>query len=330
MRACALLLAGTLAVAAFSCAGPESGGGRLSGSIVIDGSGTVFPLSEAVAEGFRGREPKVDVVVGSSGTGAGFQKFCNGETAIQDASRPITASEMETCRSRGIDFVELPVALDALTVVVHPSNRWLECITVAQLKKMWEPAAEGVVTRWNQVDPSWPERPLHLYGPTTAHGSFDYFTEAVVGRARASRGDYSASADYNVIVASVSADGDGLGYMGLAYYQQNASRLKALAVDGGQGCVQPAPEKVIDGSYPLSRPLFIYVSSRAMGRPDLRAFVDYYLETAKGLAAEVGYIPLSDEAYELVRGRWQEGRTGSAFAGSRPGTSVVDVLRGAS
>ncbi len=320
-------LALLVVLAAVGCGGTGGGAGDLSGRVVIDGSSTVFPISEAVAEEFRIEQPGVEVVVGISGTGGGFQKFCNGETDISNASRPIRQQEIDACRNNGIDFIELPVAFDALTVVVHPSNDWVDCITVAELKKMWEPAAQGTITRWNQVNPGWPDRPLRLYGAGTDSGTFDYFTEAIVGREDASRGDYTASEDDNVLVQGVAGDPNALGYFGLAYYLENRSRLKALKVDGGQGCVEPSVDNVINGTYrPLSRPLFIYVSTRAMERPEVQAFVDFYLDVAGDLANEVGYVRLPDAAYDLVRQRWQTRRTGTVFQGVTPGLRIEDIL----
>ncbi len=320
-------LALVVVLAAVGCGGTRDGVGELSGRIVIDGSSTVFPISEAVAEEFRLQQPGVEVVVGISGTGGGFQKFCNGETDISDASRPIRQQEVERCRANGIDFIELPVAFDALTVVVNRSNDWVDCMKVDELKKMWEPAAQGVVTRWNQVNPAWPDRPLRLYGPGTDSGTFDYFTEAVVGKEDASRGDYTASEDDNVLVQGVAGDPNALGYFGLAYYLENRSRLKALKVDGGQGCVEPAVENVINGTYrPLSRPLFIYVSTQAAQRPEVQAFVDFYLDAASDLVREVGYVPLPRTAYDLARERWENRRTGTVFQGVEPGLRIEDVL----
>ncbi|HXG42404.1 MAG TPA: PstS family phosphate ABC transporter substrate-binding protein [Dehalococcoidia bacterium] len=314
-------------VALVAACGSQGDSSRLSGRIIVDGSSTVFPISEAVAEEFRREEPGVEVVVGISGTGGGFQKFCNGETDISDASRPIRQQEIDACRNNGIDFIELPVAFDALSVVVNPANDWVDCITVAELKKMWEPAAQGTITRWSQVNPAWPDRPLRLYGAGTDSGTFDYFTEAIVGKEDASRGDYTASEDDNVLVQGVAGDPNALGYFGLAYYLENRSRLKALKVDGGQGCVEPSVENVINGTYrPLSRPLFIYVSARSAERPEVQAFVDFYLETAADLAREVGYVPLPSTAYDLVRERWQARRTGTVFQGVTPGLRIEDVL----
>ncbi len=300
---------------------------KLGGNVVIDGSSTVFPISEGVGEEFSKVQPGVKVVVGISGTGGGFKKFCNGETDISDASRPIKPSEVEACAKNGIEFIELPVAFDALSVVVHPSNNWVSCIKVEELKKMWEPAAQGVITRWNQVNPSWPDRPLRLYGAGTDSGTFDYFTEAIVGKEDASRGDYTASEDDNVLVQGVAGDPNALGYFGLAYYLENKNRLKALAIDGGKGCVEPTVENVNNGKYqPLSRPLFIYVNAKSAARPEVQAFVDFYLQNAKKIVPQVGYVPLPDEAYRLATQRWQARKTGTLFQGVEPGLRIEDVL----
>jgi len=318
-------LVALLLLAACARGGQEGG---LSGRVVADGSSTVFPITEAVAEEFGKAQRGVEVVVGISGTGGGFKKFCRGETDISNASRPIDPPEQEECAKNGIQFIELPVAFDALSVVVHPENDWVECMTVEELKKIWEPAAQGVITRWNQVRPDWPDRPLHLYGAGTDSGTFDYFTAAIVGKEKASRGDYTASEDDNVLVQGVAGDPNALGYFGLAYYLQNRDRLKAVAIDGGQGCVEPSPENVNNGTYrPLSRPLFIYVNAEAAQRPEVRAFVDFYLEHVDELAPDVGYVPLPEEAYRLAQKRWQEGRTGTLFQGVEPGLRIEDVLR---
>jgi len=300
----------------------------LEGRVEIDGSSTVFPITEAVAEEFVKRHPRVKVTVAISGTGGGFKRFTVGETDINNASRPITLREMEAARQNKIDWIELPVAFDGLAIVVHPQNTWLSCITVAELKKMWEPAATGVVTRWNQVNPAWPDMPLRLYGAGTDSGTFDYFTEAIMGKSRSSRGDYTASEDDNVLVQGVAGDGFSLGYMGLAYYEENKDKLKLVAVDGGQGCVYPTMETVSTGQYqPLSRPLFIYVSARAAERPEVDAFVRFYLENAARLAKEVGYIPLPKQAYELALQRFAQRKTGSIFAGGpQVGVRIEDLL----
>ncbi len=304
---------------------------KLSGTILVDGSSTVFPITEAMAEEFQKRHPGVKVTVGISGTGGGFKKFCRGETDISDASRPIKPSEVELCRQNGIDYIELPVAFDGLAVVVNPRNTWATCMTVQELKKVWEPEAQGRITRWNQVRPDWPNEEIHLYGPGTDSGTYDYFTEAIVGKEHSSRGDYMASEDDNVLVQGVASDRLALGFFGVAYYEQNKDKLKLVAVDNGKGCVQPTFETVMNGTYqPLSRPIFIYVSKKAVERPEVRAFVEFYLtpSNARSLVREVGYIPLTDEVYRLALRRFQRRVYGSVFGGhgSQVGVSLKDLL----
>jgi phosphate transport system substrate-binding protein len=310
-------------------------GAQLGGTIKIDGSSTVYPITEAVAEEFQKQHPGVRVTVGISGTGGGFKKFGPGETDISDASRPIRANEAELCASNGIEFVELPVAYDALTVVVNPQNDWAQSITTAELKKMWEPAAQGTVTKWSQVRPGWPDRPLKLYGAGSDSGTFDYFTDAINGKEKACRGDYTASEDDNVLVQGVSRDPNALGFFGLAYFQENAAKLKALPVDdekadNGAGPQDPNVDNVVKGTYqPLSRPLFIYVSKKAGERPEVKAFVDFYLKGAADFVKEVGYIALQPEVYQLAQDRYSQGTTGSIFAGggSQVGVKLDDLLK---
>ena len=302
----------------------------LSGLITIDGSSTVFPISEAVAEEFQKQYPDVQVTVGISGTGGGFKKFCAKETDISDASRPIKDSELQTCQQNGVEFIELPVAFDGLSVVVNPQNDWVDHLTVDELKKMWEPAAQGTVTRWNQIRPEWPDEPLNLYGAGTDSGTFDYFTEAIVGESGASRGDYTASEDDNVLVQGVAGDVNALGYFGLAYAIENEGRVKIVPIVNPKTGepVEPSLDTVKSGAYqPLSRPLFIYVSTSAVERPEVDAFVRFYLENAAALSEEVGYIPLPDEAYQLVMERFEQRKTGSAFHGVEVGVSIEEVLR---
>jgi phosphate transport system substrate-binding protein len=271
---------------------------ELSGSISIDGSSTVYPITEAVAEEFRAISPRVRVTIGVSGTGGGFQKFARGETDISDASRPIKEKEIAACEKNGISYVELSVAYDGLTVVVNPENNWVDNFTVEELKKIWEPAAQGTIMKWNQIRPDWPDEEVHLFGPGVASGTYDYFTEAVVGLTGSSRGDFTASEDDNVLVQGIAGDKFGLGFFGLAYYEENKDKLKVVAVDGGHGPILPSLETVRSGSYsPLSRPLFIYVNSTAIERMEVISFVDFYLENASLLAAEVGYIPMPDDLY---------------------------------
>ncbi|MBX9961883.1 MAG: PstS family phosphate ABC transporter substrate-binding protein [Burkholderiales bacterium] len=270
-------------------------------TIKIDGSSTVFPITEAVAEDFQAsKKNKVRVTVGISGTGGGFKKFCRGETDISDASRPILAREMEECRKQGVQYIELPVAYDALTVVMNPKNNWIKGLTVAELKKMWEPAAQGKVLKWNQVNGQWPDQPLKLFGPGADSGTFDYFTEAVNGRAKASRGDFTASEDDNILVQGIARDINGLGYFGYAYYFENKDKLKAVPIINPRTNqpVEPSAEAVMNGTYqPLARPIFIYVNAKALERPEIREFVEYYMKNAENLVKEVKYVPLPAKAY---------------------------------
>ncbi|ASC74004.1 Putative substrate binding domain of ABC phosphate transporter [Halomicronema hongdechloris C2206] len=267
--------------------------------IQIDGSSTVFPITEAMAEEFMAENSDVRITVGVSGTGGGFSKFCNGETDISNASRPIKESEAATCAENGVEYIQLPVASDALTVVVHPNNTWAEEMTVEQLEMLWAPEAEGTITRWNQIDPSWPNRPINLFGPGTDSGTFDYFTEEIVGESGASRADYTASEDDNVLVLGVARDPNALGYFGMAYYLENQDSLKAVAVDG----VLPTPENVENNAYtPLSRPIFIYVSKDALERPEVSSFVEYYLSNARDIVPEIGYVPFQASRYENLLG----------------------------
>ncbi|MCB1957624.1 MAG: PstS family phosphate ABC transporter substrate-binding protein [Rhodocyclaceae bacterium] len=286
----------------------------------IDGSSTVYPITEAVAEEFqKARERRTWVTVGVSGTGGGFRKFCRGELDIVDASRPITATETAACRASGIDYLALPVALDALTVVVGPRNP-VSSITIAELRRIWAPEAHAQVLRWPQVNPHFPDLPLKLYGPGTDSGSFEYFTEAIVGRARASRSDYTASEDDNLLVTGVASDPGALAYFGLAYYRENAHRLKVLGIvppEGGEP-VLPSVDNVRAGRYrPLARSLYIYVNGRASTRPEVRDFVRYYLARAPELVDEVRYVPLAEARYAEVREAFEHW-----LAGGRPAAAV--------
>ncbi len=277
---------------------------QLSGTIEIDGSSTVFPISEAVAEEFGKVHPRVRVNVGVSGTGGGFKRFAVGETDISDASRPIGESEARLAADNGVEYIEIRVGTDGLSVIVHPDNDFVECLTVGELKKIWEPGSE--VRTWDQVRTTFPDRPLRLYGPDTDSGTFDYFTEEIVGEAQASRSDYTASADDNVLVRGVSGDRNSMGYFGYAYYSENADKLKLVAIDDGEGCVTPTAETIESGDYtPLARPLFIYVSKKSLERPEAAAFVQFYMEHGRELTREVGYIPLEADAYmrtiEMIR-----------------------------
>ncbi|MFQ5446258.1 MAG: PstS family phosphate ABC transporter substrate-binding protein [Saprospiraceae bacterium] len=288
----------------YACGGDTTSAGdnestALSGNIKIDGSSTVYPITEAVAEEFRAEAPDVRLTIGVSGTGGGFKKFVRGETVISDASRPIKDKEAKACEENGIKYLELTVAYDGLAVVANPENDWAESLTTAELKKIWEPAAQETITNWNQVRDGFPDAPLTLLGPGTASGTFDYFTEAIVGESGASRGDYMPSEDDNVLVQGVAGDKNALGFFGLAYYHENQDKLKLVAVDNGNGPVVPSMETVKNGTYaPLSRPIFIYVNSDGAARPEVVRFVEFYLENAADLVPDVGYIPLPAEEYK--------------------------------
>jgi len=299
-------------------------------TIKIDGSSTVFPVTEAVAEEFQiSKRGKVRVTVGISGTGGGFKKFCRGETDVQDASRPILTVEMEACRAAGIKYYELPIAYDALTVAVSPQNTWLTQLTVDDLKKIWEPGAQGKIMRWNQVNPKWPNEPMVLFGAGSDSGTFDYFTEAVVGKAKSSRGDFTGSEDDNVLVQGIANNKNALGYLPFAYYSPNASRLKAVPIVGKAGkAVAPALENVTNGSYePLSRPLFIYVSEKSAQRPEVREFIEFYLTKSEPLIEEVKYLPLPKQAYVIASKHFREGKLGTGFGGvPEVGLKVEELL----
>ena len=299
--------------------------------VTVDGSSTVYPITEAVAEDFqKEKKNKVQVTVGISGTGGGFKKFCRGEIDISDASRPILKKEMELCAQNGIKYIELPVAFDALTVVIHPKNTWAEKMTVAELKKIWEPAAQGTITKWNQVNPAWPDAPLKLFGAGADSGTFDYFTEAIVGKAKSSRGDFTASEDDNVLVQGVSRDVNALGFFGFAYYVANTKKLKAVAIieKDGKPAVLPSLETVMKGSYqPLARPIFIYVNNKSLDKPEVREFVEFYLNNAPELVKEVKYIPLGAEDYKLALKNVTNRKLGTGFGGiAEVGVLVSDLL----
>ena len=310
--------AGLLAVTVgFGCGGnPES---YKTGVIAIDGSSTVFPITEAVAEEFQQTSPNARVTVGISGTGGGFSKFCAGETHITNASRTISSVEIESCAANGIEFIELPVAFDGISIVVNPANDWVDTLTVNDLRRIWEPSAQGTVMRWNQINADWSDEEIHLFGPGVDSGTFDYFTAVIVGEEAASRGDFTSSEDDNVLVQGISTDRLALGFFGYAYYEENRDRLKLIPVDdeddtNSSGPVAPSPDTVRDGTYqPLSRQIFVYVSTEALDRSDVEAFIDFYLTEGASLVREVGYVPLSDDEYALVRQRVQDRVTGSFF-----------------
>ena len=329
-------------IVALTLLGTACGGGQqtaqsgeaASSIIRIDGSSTVFPISEAVAEEFQKSNPAMRVTVGTSGTGGGFQKFCRGETDISDASRPIKPTEIEACAKAGIEFIELPVAYDGLAVVVNPKNTWATTMMVAELKTLWAPEAQGKITRWNQVRASWPNREIHLFGAGVDSGTYDYFTEAVVGKEGASRGDFTSSEDDNVLVQGIANDELGLGFMGLAYVEQNKATLQLVPVDdgkkeNGEGPITPSEQTVRDGTYqPLSRPLFIYVSKKAAERPEVQKLVDAYFTMGPELVKEVGYVALTPAIYDLAKKHFAERRVGTAFGegGSQVGMTLEALL----
>jgi phosphate transport system substrate-binding protein len=300
----------------------------------IDGSSTVAPLSEAVAEEFKkAKKGAIKVTVAISGTGGGFKKFGRGETDISGASRPILKEEMKVCKDNGIAFIELPVCFDALTVVINKKNDWAKTMNVSDLKKIWEPGAAGKVTHWNHVRPEWPNEKLVLFGAGTDSGTFDYFTEAIVGKAKSSRADYTASEDDNVLVQGVQGNKYALGYFGFAYYAANMDRLEAVGIEWdkntAKGPVAPSSETVLKGTYnPLSRPLFIYVSKKSAEKPEVREFVEFYLNEVAKLASEVKYVPLPAKAYEMGRERFKTGAVGTAFGGvPEVGVPIEELLR---
>jgi phosphate transport system substrate-binding protein len=298
--------------------------------VQVDGSSTVFPITEAVAEEFqKAKKGKVKVTVGIAGTGGGFKKFCRGETDISDASRPILKQEMEACKGAGIEYFELPIAYDALTVIVNPKNDWVKALTVPDLKKMWEPSAQGKVTNWNQVRSEWPNAPLKLFGPGADSGTFDYFTEAIVGKAKSSRGDFTASEDDNVLVQGIINDRNALGYFGFSYYVENQNKLKAVPIDVGKGPVAPSPKTVEDGTYqPLSRPIFIYVSKKSMDKPEVREFVEFYLKNAPNLVRQVKYVPLPQSVYTTGAEHLKKGKVGTMFGGeAEVGVKIEDLMK---
>lgn len=319
--------AGLLAAMTFSF---QSLGVMAAEVITIDGSSTVYPVTEAVAEEFQA-EFGTRVTVGISGTGGGFKRFCRGETDIAGASRPILKEEMVLCAQAGIKYYELPVAYDALTVVANPESTFIDQLTIAELKKIWEPAAQGKINNWNQVRASFPDLPLKLAGPGADSGTFDYFTEAAVGKAKSSRGDYQASEDDNVIVQFTARDKGAMGYFGLAYYEENKDKLRAIPIvpPGGTKGVMPSVATVLDGSYmPLARPMFIYVKQKSVSRPEVRQFVEFYLENAGVLATEVGFVNLPDADYATTLKRFRDGVLGTGFGGTpEVGIRVEDLLK---
>ncbi len=294
---------------AFSSCGQNNSPGvdsdLFEGNILIDGSSTVYPITEAVAEEYRISQPNVQVTVGISGTGGGFKKFGRGEIDINDASRLIKEDEKAICAENNINFIELAIAYDGLAVIVNKENTWVDHFTIEELKKIWEPEAQGKITRWNQIRPEWPDKEMHLYGPGIASGTYDYFTEAIVGKSGASRGDYTASEDDNVLVQGINNDPNALGFFGLAYFEENQQKLKLVGVHNGQKVVLPNVETLKRGTYaPLSRPVYIYISDAAVKKPQVVDFVNFYLDNAPELVQDVGYILLPEEEYEKQKAKF--------------------------
>jgi phosphate transport system substrate-binding protein len=334
-----ICLVGVVVALSIGCGRRESAatageeGGELSGTIQVDGSSTVFPISEAVAEEFQKSHPSVRVPVGISGTGGGFQKFCRGETDISDASRPIRPAEIEACSKAGVEYIELPIAYDGLAIVVNPKNSWATSITVEELKKLWAPDAQGKVMRWNQVRASWPDREIRLFGAGVDSGTYDYFTEAIVGKEGASRGDFTSSEDDNVIVQGIRGDELALGFLPLAYVEENKEILKISPVEDGKkengdGPITPSAETVRNGTYqPLSRPLFIYVARKSADRPEVQRFVESYF-TSPELMREVGYVELTPQIYDLAKKHFADRKVGTAFGegGSQVGLTLEALL----
>ena len=319
-------LAAATLVGAASAFAPQA---AVAQQIKIDGSSTVFPIMEAVAEEFQSsKRGKVRVTVGIAGTGGGFKKFCRGETDISNASRPILAEEIAACKAAGVSYIELPVAFDALTVVINPRNTWAKTLTVAELKKVWEPAAQGRITRWNQVRAGFPNQPIQLFGPGADSGTFDYFTEAINGKSKATRGDYTASEDDNTLVQGVENNVNALGYFGYAYYVNHKDKMTAVAVNNGKASVLPSTENVINGTYnPLSRPLFIYVRVSSAARPEVAELIKFILTKGAPLVNEVGYVALPPSAYAMAQKHFDARRTGSVFGGKpEVGITIEQLL----
>jgi phosphate transport system substrate-binding protein len=318
-----------LAVAGIALFGAQAAQAQI---VKIDGSSTVYPITEAVAEEFqKAKKNAIKVTVGISGTGGGFKKFCRGETDFSNASRPITAKEMEDCKAAGVEYIEMPVAYDALTVVINPKNTFLKQVTVDELKKMWEPASQGKVMKWNEVNPAWPDAPMKLFGAGADSGTFEYFTEAIVGKPKSSRGDFTASEDDNVLVQGVSRDVNALGYFGYAYYAENMNRLKGVPIVNPKTgkAVEPSGANVENASYqPLSRPIFVYVKKSSLDKPEVREFVDFYMKNAEKLVREVKYVPLPKSAYDGNLKHVKDNKIGTVFGGKNEvGITIEELMK---
>lgn len=327
----------SLVALSFACSTKkkEENTSTLEGKVEIDGSSTVYPITEAIAEEFNLENPKVKVTIGVSGTGGGIKKFIRNEIDVADASRPIKNSEDSLCKAAGIEYIELPIAYDGLAVVVHPENTWVNDITVKELKMLWEPSAQGKIKTWNQIRSSWPNQEIHLFGAGTQSGTFDYFTEAIVGEARSCRGDYTASEDDNVLVQGISSDKNALGFFGLDYFVANKQKLKLIPINdendsNGKGAISPSEETVKNGTYqPLSRPLFVYFNKKSLDRPEVLNFGNYFIKNAPTLVAEAGYVPLTQNIYDLISLRFSKKTSGSVFLNmkSSVGVKMEEILK---
>jgi phosphate transport system substrate-binding protein len=327
-----LLIATTLGTACRGIESPPPGDetlAHLAGRIIIDGSSTVYPIAQAIAEEFGYLAGNVQIPVGISGTGGGFTKFCAGESDMTNASRPIRQIEADACAANGIEFIELPVGFDGLSVMVNPNNDWATCLTVQQLRRMWEPDAERAIDNWNDIDPNFPDEKLMLYGPGTDSGTFEYFTQVITGEVGFSRGDFTGSEDDNILVQGVAGNTGALGFFGYAYYVENQERLKLIGVDDGPGCVLPSEETIADGTYqPLSRPIFMYINADEAERLEAVEFVEFLLLDGAEIIGEVGYIPFPEEIYLILYDRFMSGRTGTVFieGTSTSGVRLADLL----
>jgi len=297
-------------------------------AVKIDGSSTVYPVTEGIAEDFQ-KATRIRVTVGVSGTGGGFKKFCRGETDIANASRSITKQEIEDCRKQGIEFYEFPIAFDAMTVVIHPRNTFIKELTIDQLRRLWEPAAQSRITHWNQIDPRWPNQRISLFGPGADSGTFEYFTEAVTGKSKSSRGDFTASEDDNILVKGVSTHPYGLAYFGFAYYEENKTKVRAVPIVNKDGrAVYPSEQNVMDGTYnPLARPIFIYVNANSAKKPEVRQFIEFYMKNAAAISKDVKYVPLPPKVYQANLDNLQRGRVGTVFGGhAKVGMTIEELV----
>ncbi len=297
-------------------------------TVKVDGSSTVYPITEGIAEDFQ-KATRIKTTVGVSGTGGGFKKFCRGEIDIANASRSITQQEIDACKGKGINFYEFPIAFDAMTVVINPRNTFIKELTIDQLRRLWEPQAQGKITHWNQIDPKWPNQRISLFGPGADSGTFEYFTEAVTGKSKSSRGDFTASEDDNILVKGVSTNQFGLAYFGFAYYEENKSKIRAVPIVNKDGkAVYPSEKTVMDGTYnPLARPIFIYANANSVKKPEVKQFIEFYMKNAAAISKDVKYVPLPDKVYQSNLANLQRGRVGTVFGGhAKVGMTIEELV----